>query len=105
MKIIGFSGKKQSGKTTAVDDLKLRTGGTRSIVNPRYADSEMLLRLMLSFIAGQEAKLKPVADWDLLDINGGPLGESEYFSNTVFYVPTPNLVMIPTKEEFAENRT
>ena len=78
--------------------LKMKFPRGRMITNSRMAESERLLRLMLHTVSGGSAVLKPCPDWDLLDINGGPMGERHFFAGQTTYLPMSNMLMLPAKE-------
>lgn len=66
MQIIAFSGKKQSGKTTAVEDLRLKLGelaGGKEFANVNFADA--LKMLLLEFFIAPTVPRKYI---DFLDI-------------------------------------
>lgn len=85
--------------------LKRKFPAGRMILNPIFAESERLLRLMLSLIAGPDVVLKECPEWDLLDINQGPMGPEHFFSGQTLYLPQNNVVMFPAKEMYSENFT
>ncbi len=81
---------------------KQRNQNGRVITDPKFIDSERLLRLMLLLSVGSNSKLIATREYDLLDINGGPLGEAQYFHGSIQYIPVTNLIMLPAKEMYSE---
>jgi hypothetical protein len=62
----------------------------------RFASSDCLLRALYNqCFPGKD--LVASYDWELLDINLGPLSAEEYYSNASRYVGDSNIVFIPTK--------
>ena len=62
-------------------------------------DSETILRTLFNILY-PDKKLCDLSDWALLESNGGPLTESEYFSNTSIYKSVPNVVIQHGKREY-----
>ena len=64
-----------------------------------YTNSETLLRNLFEMIHPGKV-LRRARDSDLLDINDGPLTESEYFEDFHEYVPNGRIIFSPVKREF-----
>ena len=79
--------------------LKCYTRGPQMFRRARYVDSETLLRYMFELLYPGKI-LGSTDNWELLDINGGPLSEKEFFSNTHRYYPTDTVFLAPIKTEY-----
>lgn len=82
--------------------LKKHTSYTRDFIDPHYTNSIHLLYVMLHIMHPHHEKLKELSDWRLLNINGGPLTDEEFFSENHHYIDTKNLVLIPVKRQFTK---
>jgi len=65
-----------------------------------YADSETLLLMLYHLYYRNTDQLQPAPDWDLLDINGGPLTKEQYHSKVHYYSNVPNIILLPIKKEY-----
>ncbi len=84
--------------------VKLKTQCPMIIRDALLMDSEsMLLTMFHSAYPGK--RLGESADWTLLECNGGPIPEREYFSEKHTYKKTPNLILLPSKFEFGIDPT
>jgi hypothetical protein len=82
--------------------LKTKFPVGRLTLHPYLGESEHLLRILLKIVAGEDAVLKECHDWDLLDINGGPMDANHYFAGQTVYMPLNNVIMLPSKEMYSE---
>ena len=72
--------------------------------DPLYMDAEQLLHCMYHIMHPDKVGTRIVEanDWRLLDINGGPLSEKEYDSETYGYIEIPNIIVIPIKRRYVK---
>ena len=80
-------------------DLKYKTKCPFSYRDPRYMDSESMLRRMFERSHPDE-KLTEQNDWVLGQWNGGPLSEEDFFSKSHSYQRGLNMVLLPAKYEY-----
>jgi len=79
--------------------------GSISVQDPRFSTSTQLLLSMFSELYPEEV-LTPAPDWELLDINDGPMTVDQFDSKHYKYVVSPNVVIVPSKityERFNDN--
>lgn len=68
--------------------------------DPIYKNSEQMLYSMYSQMHPNEETIRIRPDWRLLNINGGPLSEKDYYSNKHKYVDIKSMVLIPAKRKY-----
>lgn len=67
---------------------------------PEYRKHIPLVKFMFHLV-DPTRELSPAKDWDLHVRNGGPLGDSEFYSDKFEFTRIGNVVMLPTKMEYA----
>jgi len=82
--------------------LKRKNFESRLFKSSSYINSEQLLYFFFYSVfpekEGEKIREKP--DWDLLRENGGPLTDEEFDSGSIQFIPTPNVILSPSKKQY-----
>ncbi len=79
--------------------IKFKTHCSTILRETLYRDSETMLRIMFSIMYPGE-KMGECSDWWLLESNGGPIKDKDFFSKSHVYRRTPNVILLPSKVEY-----
>lgn len=83
--------------------VKMKTQCPMIIREALLKDSETLLRTMFHSVY-PDRRLRDCDDWTILECNGGPISEKDFFSGMHTYRSTPNVIMLPLKFEYVVSR-
>ena len=86
----------------ALAGLKRLRSCHRIYKDPLYMDADQMLHLMYhtAYPSQKCKRIIEAKDWRLLDINGGPLSNSEYENDNMEYSQITNLVLSPIKRQY-----
>ncbi len=79
--------------------IKLKTHCPMILQESLFKDSETMLRTMFDTVYPGEY-LGDCSDWTLLECNGGPISEKDFFSKLHVYRRSPNIILQPLKVEY-----
>jgi hypothetical protein len=79
----------------------------QALIDPLYKLSDYYLRMIFHFQYPNHADkiLKPADDPQLLEVHGGSHKNEDFDKNNYFYKRTSNVVLLPAKVEYLQNRT
>jgi hypothetical protein len=67
--------------------------------SPYYIHSESIVHTWFN-LCHPDKILREAPEWDLHEINGGPLSDKDFFNDKYIYQPLPNIITLPCKEEY-----
>lgn len=90
------------GFSCALAGLKRLRSCHRLYKDPMYMDADQMLHLMYhkAHQTKKGTRIVEAKNWRLLDINGGPLSDSEYDNKSIKYTELSNLVLSSVKRQY-----